>query len=323
MKVFVCEYCCCQPAQAEEKTQALRAEGLAMLCAIMTDLGRIPGVDAVSLLANDLPGASFPCRRINPEAEQRAFRRLASAADWTLVIAPESDGLLEERCRWVQEAGGRLLGTEHEAIRMTADKYELAHYLIQCKVPTLTTRLLEEGVERFPAVLKPRDGAGSLSTYLVRDQQKVDQIRREEPHVEFISQPYWSGTAASVSILIGPGLWIPMMPAGQRVPVQEGRLSYRGGWAPLGESLRARARRLARNAVRSVPGLRGHVGVDLILGADPTGAADVVVEINPRLTTSYIGLRRLARSNLAAALLGVMTGRRPRLRWRPGITIRW
>jgi hypothetical protein len=50
------------------------------------------------------------------------------------------------------------------------------------------------------------------------------------------------------------------------------------------------------------------VGVDLILGADPDGTQDVVLEINPRLTTSYVALRRAAHTNLAAAMLAILRG---------------
>jgi predicted ATP-grasp superfamily ATP-dependent carboligase len=39
----------------------------------------------------------------------------------------------------------------------------------------------------------------------------------------------------------------------------------------------------------------GYLGVDLILGEDGNGAVDCVVEINPRLTTSYVGLQAAAR----------------------------
>jgi len=45
--------------------------------------------------------------------------------------------------------------------------------------------------------------------------------------------------------------------------------------------------------------LRGYVGVDLVLSAN----AAFVVDINPRLTTSYVGLRKVAHFNLAEALL--------------------
>ena len=57
----------------------------------------------------------------------------------------------------------------------------------------------------------------------------------------------------------------------------------------------------------------GYLGVDLVLGEAADGSDDVVIEINPRLTTSYVGLRALARENLAAAMLDVASGRTPRL----------
>ena len=60
----------------------------------------------------------------------------------------------------------------------------------------------------------------------------------------------------------------------------------------------------------------GSVGVDLILGAD----RDVAVEINPRLTTSYVGLRVLAAENLAGEMIHIAAGgvRRP-VMWHGGL----
>ena len=59
--------------------------------------------------------------------------------------------------------------------------------------------------------------------------------------------------------------------------------------------------------------------MDLIVGDAPDGSGDVAIEINPRLTTSYVGLRALAESNLAAAILAAARGEPiPPPRWRPG-----
>ena len=58
---------------------------------------------------------------------------------------------------------------------------------------------------------------------------------------------------------------------------------------------------MAVRALRLVPGLRGFVGVDLILDEQAPGVS--VVEINPRLTTSYVGLRAALGQNVMAALL--------------------
>ena len=84
---------------------------------------------------------------------------------------------------------------------------------------------------------------------------------------------------------------------------------------PLAE----RAVRIARKAIDSVEDLAGYVGVDVVLGE----SQDWVIEINPRLTTSYIGLRALAADNLMEVLLRLVRGESvAKLRWRPG-GIRW
>jgi hypothetical protein len=87
---------------------------------------------------------------------------------------------------------------------------------------------------------------------------------------------------------------------------RDGRFRYLGGRLPLPAPLANRAIALAERAVRTVPGLLGYVGVDLVLVEKPEG--DRVIEINPRLTTSYLGLRRLVRGNLASALWRIARG---------------
>src|SRR5439155_20066372 len=125
------------------------------------------------------------------------------------------------------------------------------------------------------------------------------------------------GIAASVAVLVGPRQRVALAPAEQTLS-SDGRFHYLGGKAPLPAPLAERAQRLALRAVKAVPGLFGYVGVDLVMGQ----RRGYVIEINPRLTTSYVGLRRLARMNLGAAMLQVAEGKRVRLDWRDG-TVRW
>jgi predicted ATP-grasp superfamily ATP-dependent carboligase len=98
-------------------------------------------------------------------------------------------------------------------------------------------------------------------------------------------------------------------------------LTYHGGTYPLPPSLSKRADRLARRAVgslnESLNEPLGFIGVDMVLGDDPNGGEDFVIEINPRLTTSYVGLRVASRTNLAQALLDVAAGNRPDLSFDP------
>ncbi|HLZ08097.1 MAG TPA: ATP-grasp domain-containing protein, partial [Chloroflexota bacterium] len=87
------------------------------------------------------------------------------------------------------------------------------------------------------------------------------------------------------------------------------------GCTPLPEPLEGRALRIAAHAIEGIPGLFGFVGVDVVLGDD---GRDWAIEINPRLTTSYVGLRGLAETNLAESMLQVALGAEPTIRWRKG-----
>lgn len=274
---------------------SLRREGRAMLDAIAADFGCVPGVEVCS------------ARGGTPEALQEA----ASQADAALLIAPELDDLLAVRTQAALDAGCRLLGSPPAAIRLTADKLALARSFEQAGIATPATWPLLDlpGDAGFPCVVKPRHGAGSLATFVSDGpaalQGSVDAARCALPGGEFIVQPYHAGIAASVAVWIGT-CGAAVSPGAYQRLSGDGRLRYLGGRTPLSRELRARAARLARRALACVPGLFGYVGVDLVLGATP--AADVVIEVNPRLTTSYIGLRRLAKSNLAELWLRLACG---------------
>jgi predicted ATP-grasp superfamily ATP-dependent carboligase len=169
-------------------------------------------------------------------------------------------------------------------------------------------------------VLKPCDGAGSQATFLVQDAEQLDtalrQAKVEGYSGKLMAQAYVAGRAASISFLTGPGTCVPLAPAAQHLS-EDGRFRYLGGTMPLPAALAERAVRLGRRAIDAVAGWHGYVGVDLVLGQADDGSGDYAIEINPRLTTSYVGLRRLARDNLALAMLRVALGQDAGpLRWR-------
>ena len=100
-----------------------------------------------------------------------------------------------------------------------------------------------------------------------------------------------------MSLLVAGGRSLALSLNGQRVRAGI-PFAYDGGVASLAHPRRAEACELAQRAVALVPGLRGYVGVDLVLG----GEKDWLIEINPRPTTSYVGLRRVLDLNMAAAI---------------------
>ena len=64
--------------------------------------------------------------------------------------------------------------------------------------------------------------------------------------------------------------------------------------------------------------MRGWIGIDMVLGSAENGASDFVIEINPRLTTSYIGLRRICKQNLAQVMWQAAAGETVELSYKAG-----
>jgi len=337
MQVFVSEYICGGAMSGREPPESLRAEGAAMLFAILADLGRLPGVVAVATLDARVPAPTLAGVRFepvhDPAGERAAFDRLARAGDFTIVIAPESEPtddanlrVLEQRCRRVGEVGGRLIGPTAEAVATASDKLALSGpqgRLTRAGVPTPWGRHISRGgsptATEFPAVLKPRFGAGSQATHLVCDEAELAHARRsadeELPGEPMILEPWMRGEPVSVAVIVGPGGAVALPACTQELSA-DGRFRYLGGRLPIDPDRDARARRTAPAAIDALPGCGGWMGVDMLLGEN--AGDDTVIEINPRLTTSYIGLRRLCSGNLAEALLLSAAGGVPALSWAQG-----
>jgi tyramine---L-glutamate ligase len=291
---------------------SLVREGVTMAGSLAADLARIPGAKVSALrdprvVQLNLHGGDIIDVQSSAEHLDE-FERLASIADATIVIAPEFDGILFKAARRVVECGGKLASPLPEFVRLTADKHKTCTRLAAAGVQVPRGIVLEPEQKlpadfSYPAVLKPVEGAGSQDTQLVASHHD-DPPPYAWPRRLELFQP---GLAASVSFLCGPAGRVPLKPCRQRLS-EDGRLRYRGGELPLAAGLNERAVELGAKALAALPPAIGYVGIDLILGRDPAGSEDFVIEVNPRLTTSYVGLRAAAKSNLAEAMLQVARG---------------
>lgn len=291
-----------------------------MLAALATDFSRLPQCSVTVLrdhrISLDIADCTIHAVAAADE-ERNMISRIAQECDWTVVIAPEFNGFLLDRVELATSAGGRLLGPSAETIALAANKSLLAKQFSRADVPTPNGCTIDRGATvpdnfTFPAVLKQLDGAGSLNVQLVRNKaaaRKIGAIDFDGRLERFID-----GTPVSVSVLCGPNGNRPL-PACRQHLSGNGQFTYAGGSLPLPDDLAAEAQRLAIAAVQALPDPLGYIGVDVVLG-NPTGEA-CVIEVNPRLTTSYVGLRAACRQNLATAMIAVALGQSTELSFRP------
>lgn len=291
------------PPTPEASGPDLSNEGRALLLALLADLSAIPGLEvraavdpgAAAVLPTDV--VAVPTRTDPANSVHRVLRQDPDV--WMWPVAPETGGELHRLVREGERHATGVVASAPGGIRSAALRYELLTSLQRSGVavpPTARAPSIREAHRRatevgWPVVVKPGRGAGGEGVTLVKGPGRLrDAWARAsavEPGLPPLIQARVEGTPASVSLLVESDGPRPI--ALNRQQVEFGpEARYRGGSTPLHHPLGGRAIELARTAIGLVGGLRGPVGVDLVLAPD----GPVIVEVNPRLTTSYLGIRR-------------------------------
>jgi hypothetical protein len=308
-KVLVHEYVTGGGWPDRDLPHGLAAEGLAMLRAVLNDFRAWGGVHLITTRDLRMAGFSLPADRIvnlHHKEYPIALNALIDEVDAVLVIAPENNGILTGLSALVEERGRLLLGSNAKSVSVAADKWECFRRFAKDNLPTPRTRrvgcadVLTAAEEfGFPLVVKPIDGAGCEGVSIVSDSsslRKALDLLHPQPE-SILVQPCLSGTHASVSLLAAGTSVLPLSLNEQVVDLGV-PCHYRGGAVPLDHVQRDAAFEYAARAVSLAPGLAGYVGVDMLL----TERECYTIEINPRLTTSYVGLRQVININLAEAI---------------------
>ena len=88
------------------------------------------------------------------------------------------------------------------------------------------------------------------------------------------------------------------------------KAAYLGGKIPYESKYKDEAFEIAKNAVEAIDGLKGFVGVDLIINADEKDIYSVyLLEINSRFTTPYVGLSKIANFNIGKSIIELIDGK--------------
>lgn len=305
MKIFVFEFVT-GGGFAGQALPDFLADGEAMWSALVNDLTEIDGVEVLTLRDRRL---AIPARHdnltvlpANEDLLESDFQHCLAAADAAWIIAPEEAGCLESFSRKVIQAGKRLLGCRPEAVRLTASKYATARHLRASGLPVLRTYTSPFQMAREGGVVaKPDDGAGCHDTYFFENLCAARDWAQSRNSSSFVFQYFMPGEALSLSLLCD-GVDTKLLSVNrQHIELSDGRLHFRKVIAAAMPDKSDTYASLARQVVAAVPGLWGYVGIDLIAAA----SGPKVVEINPRLTAAYAGLRQTLHRNLAQEVLSL------------------
>ena len=317
MKLFVYEHITSGALINEPLPPSLAREGNDMLQAIIDDFLQLSSIELVILRDKRLEKLNnhekFHCQTVDSEHDfQQLYRTAVETADFVLAIAPETDETLTTIQEDILNSGTVLLGCQPDSTRLCSDKYSCYQTLHDSNIKTIHTLLASDWIKNqfdSPAyIIKPRDGAGCLDTLFLADKTRLSQWLAD--HTDNLSQqliqPYTIGQAISLSILYSESDSVILAINQQHINNDNGLIHFDGctvNGVKETEFTFSQAHHIAEQLRQTIKGLWGFVGIDLIL--DDNGEA-TIVDINPRLTTSYIGLHQSLECNPAQLLLNVV-----------------
>lgn len=214
---------------------------------------------------------------------------ISKECDAGLVIAPDEilGGLTQ-----IVEDNTVNLGCPPDAVRLCADKLACTRKLEKEKIPVPET--IGSGVYNGNYVVKPRFGCAS---------EGIHRSNSGSLKKDFIATKFIEGEHLSASIITGK-TQLALTVNRQLIEIND-EISYKGGIVPYYCGRNDEIIDVAQKTAK-VLGCRGYAGVDMVLGDRP-----YVVDVNPRPTTSIIGIRKVMKDKIADLILRARFGELP------------
>ncbi|MDO8846324.1 MAG: ATP-grasp domain-containing protein [Methylicorpusculum sp.] len=304
MKLLVFEYITGGGCCSELVPEHLVNEGLLMLTALLRDLAELDDVQVTVMLdARILNSISFDFTRfrtvpVYAEPDWIALMEmLLPSCDAVWPVAPEINNTLLNLTQRINAHGKILLSSSEQAVALTANKFNTWEILAAHGIKAVPTERYHSEHLAKPGrfVVKPIDGMGCETTYLIDNGILSFELVSPE---RYIIQPYVEGRTISFSCLFGYG-------NARLICVNTQVIAIDGGLFKLVKCLvnsdvqTSEHQELVGRIAKAFPGLWGYVGIDLI----EHDSQLYVLEINPRLTSSYAGIYDALGLNIAGAVI--------------------
>ncbi len=312
MKILVFEYINGGGFANTDLPPTLMREGWLMLTAVLNDLNASGEHELSVLLDQRRLNAELPKGvtkiAVNPTDDVLAvFTRAIEDCDAVLPIAPETNDILLTLCSTVETAGKYLLSSSSSAVEKTADKMKTFKVLSANHIATIPSHRLD----KYPhfhsqgTVIKARDGAGCENCFVCNNEDDFEKLLVSLHHPQqYVIQPFISGIALSVSALFKQGVGQLICINHQVIIIHEDQRLKLVGCEVNYELDKAPFQVVVDQVAKAFPDLWGYAGVDLIKQDEQL----LVVEINPRLTSSYIGIGEALGINVAELVLQLLDG---------------
>jgi len=331
--IFIFEFVSGGGFSQVEIPSSLFCEGFAMLRSIIEDFKNL-GFHITTLLDSRIEFLSHYMKVdvVNSvELEEDFLKKYTDCvrnSNYCFVIAPEFSNILYNLTKIVKTNKKKLLSIDLNGVKLGASKLETYRffianqmdtpesYMIPVKGSVLDINLILQKCDQLNSsiVIKPDDGAGSESVFYFEKKNDVlhffESVNKTfDTNRKYILQEYIEGDPMSVSIINDQPLEkthknnLKILSINhQNLQIKDSTSDsvYLGGSTPVDqfEQLRSQIEDILKCVDLSA--FKGYFGIDFVKRADDSLS---FIEINPRLTTSYVGIRNVLEFNPMELLL--------------------
>jgi len=248
------------------------------------------------------------------------YKNHLSKADNCFIIAPEFSNILYDLTEIAIDYEKKVYSIGLEGIKQGTSKMDTYDFFKRVKLPTPETYLIPISnnqldfdfiYEKFlelnsSLIIKPEDGVGAESIIHINNEMKLQELQNTKktsfkPSRNYILQRFVGGNDMSVSLIGSPNLKNnrPKILSinTQNVVLFKNNVEsqYKGGMTPainfnqINNLLEPILEKIDLSHFES------YFGIDFIITPDNSFE---FIEINPRLTTSYLGIRNIYNTNI-------------------------
>lgn len=304
----------------------ITVEGKAILEGLLEDLN----YRSVDYLISENPPINISKKNIESDRKCNPINLKEDLLSWLdknirnydacLPVAPEEEFILYHLTKKIENKGIKIIGSSSNAVLTCSDKFETYNSLKDSFPFIKTHKIFFSDLKNYKSifngetmVVKPADGVSCSGVHIIRSYAEFIKasvkLKRVTKLPYFLLQNFIDGQSASVSLLSNGKSAIPLSLNLQNIQLNDGEVCYTGGKVPFKHKLSSNAKKISKDAVETIDGLKGYVGVDLIF--DDNAKEVYILEVNPRLTTSFVALRNILNFNLGEAIIDAVEGKLP------------
>lgn len=252
------------------------------------------------------------------------FKAEVNKCDYCFIIAPEFSNILYELTKIVKDNNKRILSIDLGGIELGSSKFTCYEYfkafsvntpqsfIIPFKNDTLDIDFIIQKYNQLncPIIVKPDDGVGAESIFYFNSENQIHNFFTSQNNLidsnrNYILQEFIEGEDLSISLVAHKELLdrfdknhLILAINSQYINIKniKAKSEYFGGYTPV-NNLNIEISNILEKL--DLTKFNGYFGIDFVRKADNS---IFFIELNPRLTTSYIGVRKILSYNPAEVI---------------------